>query len=280
MRAAGTATVDHSVCFLPMSDFQGEKMSEHWRNWAEKSAGTCACEVSDSPNQQGCLDPSIEDVYSGTAGSIASKAIDINNTTNERNANDRLGISDEISNSGFKTEVSESDSSRRMGKDFSKQNDFDSKQRETAIDAELTVLAFVRLINESGFGEVLTERQLLRQRRAFPSIDAGRGRVKVFACLASLCSRRRRSRKTERIGVSDLAEMIENQRYCCALTGEKLTPENLALDHIVPISEGGSFSVENSQLVTRAVNRAKHTMAQDEFISMCKKVAKHFSSAD
>jgi 5-methylcytosine-specific restriction endonuclease McrA len=67
--------------------------------------------------------------------------------------------------------------------------------------------------------------------------------------------------------------MLEQQRYRCALTGDRLTPENLALDHIVPISEGGGFDVENSQLVTRDANRAKHTMSQSDFVQLCKNVS-------
>jgi hypothetical protein len=182
------------------------------------------------------------------------------------------------------SDVSEQDvrptSDRQLGKGFPEQVDVDSPAKNGGtVEAEMTVSAFVRLVNASGFGEVLTERQLLRQRRAFPAINTGRGKVNVIAYLASICSRRRRSRRDGELCVSDLAAMLEQQRYRCVLTGERLTPENLAVDHIVPISEGGSFAVDNSQLVTKAVNRAKHTMSQEDFLMLCDKVAATSSRA-
>ena len=42
-------------------------------------------------------------------------------------------------------------------------------------------------------------------------------------------------------GVTDLRAILEEQSYLCALTGEKLTPENTCFDHIVPLSKKRHF---------------------------------------
>lgn len=71
----------------------------------------------------------------------------------------------------------------------------------------------------------------------------------------------------------ELKNKVEQQRYRCALSGRKLTPETAQLDHQVPVSEGGSNLVDNLQWLDEQVNRAKGTMSQVEFIRMCKQVA-------
>jgi hypothetical protein len=75
--------------------------------------------------------------------------------------------------------------------------------------------------------------------------------------------------------MDELRDILIRQEYRCALSGERLTPANFALDHIVPIADGGNFSADNSQLVLKMVNRAKNTVSQCEFIAMCRNVAAH-----
>ncbi len=252
-----------------------------WSLWAYRSARECVSEVSTPPCERGCLDAHAEDMHQRPANSRSPQT-----PTTDEHAIERVPVNKLERSNGFRDHVvspkdSAATSVRRLGEGISKQNDVDTSPKNAgSVEPEMTVSAFVRLVNASGFGEVLTERQLLRQRRAFPSIDAGRGKVNVMAYLASICSRRRRTRRDGELSVSDLGEMLEQQRYLCALTGERLTPENLALDHIVPISEGGSFAVENSQLVTKAANRAKHTMTQADFIQLCGQVAAKSNIAD
>ena len=67
--------------------------------------------------------------------------------------------------------------------------------------------------------------------------------------------------------------MLESQEYKCALSGRDLTPENCALDHIMPLSRGGAHEIENAHLVTDQVNRAKGVMTAEEFVAMCCDVA-------
>jgi len=78
----------------------------------------------------------------------------------------------------------------------------------------------------------------------------------------------------DRISQSDLFDLLERQGYRCALTGEVLTPDDCDLDHIVPVSDGGSHTIDNVQFVCQRANRSKGTMSNDEFIGMCKQVAK------
>jgi 5-methylcytosine-specific restriction endonuclease McrA len=70
-----------------------------------------------------------------------------------------------------------------------------------------------------------------------------------------------------------LMELIKLQEYRCQLSGTLLEPSTAALDHKVPVSLGGTDSIENLQWVSYDVNRAKGSMSQEDFITMCKRVA-------
>jgi 5-methylcytosine-specific restriction endonuclease McrA len=68
---------------------------------------------------------------------------------------------------------------------------------------------------------------------------------------------------------------LEYQRYRCALTGRKLTPDEASLDHIVPVRDGGEHTIENAQILHRDVNRAKSVLSHQAFINLCREVTKH-----
>jgi len=72
-------------------------------------------------------------------------------------------------------------------------------------------------------------------------------------------------------GVLDL---LERQRFRCALTGRALTPESAALDHIVPIRCGGEHVIENAQVLHKDVNRAKGSMTTEAFVALCGEVVR------
>jgi 5-methylcytosine-specific restriction endonuclease McrA len=132
------------------------------------------------------------------------------------------------------------------------------------------------LVNQAGLGSVLNERQLLRYRKESPEMETADGGVHLVRFIAALCQRRTKCRlpaKQTKMRLPELYELLEEQDYRCALTGKELSPDDVALDHIVPISNGGDFSIANSQLVSKAANRAKHTLSQDDFIELCKSVA-------
>ena len=79
----------------------------------------------------------------------------------------------------------------------------------------------------------------------------------------------------ERVTIKDMRNMLEKQNYRCALTGRKLTPENCAMDHIVPLAHGGAHSIENAQLVVSDANNAKGILTMEEFIELCRDVVRH-----
>lgn len=71
----------------------------------------------------------------------------------------------------------------------------------------------------------------------------------------------------------DLWKIAKKQKLKCALTGDKLTAENISLDHIIPTCRGGTNDINNLQLVIRKVNTAKWGVDNNEFIELCKRVA-------
>lgn len=72
-----------------------------------------------------------------------------------------------------------------------------------------------------------------------------------------------------------LRALVEAQGYRCVFTGQELTPETASLDHIVPVSEGGSHTIDNLCVVHFRVNAAKSTLNADEFIDLCRMVTEH-----
>lgn len=83
------------------------------------------------------------------------------------------------------------------------------------------------------------------------------------------------STKAKRALASELKNLIEKQRYKCALTQVHLTPNTAELDHITPIKKGGTNEIQNLQWVSKQVNRAKGSMLQSEFIEMCRLVCEN-----
>lgn len=70
-----------------------------------------------------------------------------------------------------------------------------------------------------------------------------------------------------------LRQLLEWQDDCCALTGRLLTPANCEVDHIVPVSGGGSNTMDNLQLVVSEANQCKRAMTQEDFVRLCEDVA-------
>lgn len=73
---------------------------------------------------------------------------------------------------------------------------------------------------------------------------------------------------------ADLKKLLEMQGYRCALSGVRLEPRNAEVDHKIPLSRGGTNDLGNLQWLDRNVNRAKGAMDNEEFIAMCKQIAK------
>jgi len=71
----------------------------------------------------------------------------------------------------------------------------------------------------------------------------------------------------------ELCFLWKRQRGKCALTGRRLSRDNSEIDHIVPLSRGGSDEISNLRWLHKDVNQAKRSLSDDEFITMCSEVA-------
>lgn len=71
----------------------------------------------------------------------------------------------------------------------------------------------------------------------------------------------------------DLIQLLRNQNNKCALTGDPVTFDSmLELDHIIPVSRGGSYLIENLRWVTKIANRSKNDLLDSELRELCKKI--------
>lgn len=84
----------------------------------------------------------------------------------------------------------------------------------------------------------------------------------------------------ERVYKADYEEIMARQNYCCAITGEPLTPTTASADHIVPCAKGGKHVKENIQIVHKAINQIKAAFDNTEFINWCRKVVKKHGMGD
>jgi hypothetical protein len=71
----------------------------------------------------------------------------------------------------------------------------------------------------------------------------------------------------------DFFNMLIEQRGRCAVSGLPLTPENVSIDHILPVIKGGTHELANLRLVVWGVNRAMSDMEDAEFIQLCIQIA-------
>jgi hypothetical protein len=72
-----------------------------------------------------------------------------------------------------------------------------------------------------------------------------------------------------------LRGLIEKQQFRCALSGQFLTPNEAALDHVLPYEAGGRHEPDNVQWVHQDVNNMKGQMRQEVFLQWCVKIAEH-----
>ncbi|GIX04924.1 MAG: hypothetical protein KatS3mg114_0793 [Planctomycetaceae bacterium] len=148
----------------------------------------------------------------------------------------------------------------------------------------------VRLLNSTQLGTVTSERQLYRDRqRAGFRIGDGR-RIDLIRFVAWLAEQRhsrperfddvlpnRTSRSSETVTVQEVHDLLVRQDFRCALTGEPLDPADASMDHILAVSRGGPHTIENAQILRRDVNRAKGTLTNEEFITLCRAVVCHIN---
>lgn len=83
------------------------------------------------------------------------------------------------------------------------------------------------------------------------------------------------------LSIDDVADLMSLQGHCCALTGWGIEfPESghpqKALASLDRIDSKKFYTKDNTQLVTRQVNMMKQQYSQEDFISICKAVAKNY----
>lgn len=64
----------------------------------------------------------------------------------------------------------------------------------------------------------------------------------------------------------------------CYLTGKELNfedPDSYCLDHIVPVSRGGTNDLDNVGITSPLINMSKTSFTKDEFLDMCEEVLKY-----
>lgn len=69
-----------------------------------------------------------------------------------------------------------------------------------------------------------------------------------------------------------IKEILINQKYKCALTGDNLTFSNMELDHIIPTSRIEINDLLNVRWVTKEANRMKQNLTDEELIVLINKV--------
>jgi 5-methylcytosine-specific restriction endonuclease McrA len=70
-------------------------------------------------------------------------------------------------------------------------------------------------------------------------------------------------------------DMLIKQRARCAVSGIHLTPENVSIDHIVPLIKGGTHELSNLRLVAWDVNQAMSSRSDEDFIELCRQVVNY-----
>lgn len=61
----------------------------------------------------------------------------------------------------------------------------------------------------------------------------------------------------------------------CAICGKPVKFKKMTVDHIVPLSKGGTNDRSNLQLAHLSCNRAKADMSADEFFGLVDQIAHH-----
>lgn len=120
--------------------------------------------------------------------------------------------------------------------------------------------------------KLLKERE--RHRRRWDSLTAIEKKAVCF-CRETSSGRRWMANRKGSVRMRELLKKLEQQGNRCALSGEPIDDKNSEIDHIIPVSRGGSSEIENLQWVTRKINRMKHTMTNEEFVEVCRAVIEH-----
>lgn len=105
-------------------------------------------------------------------------------------------------------------------------------------------------------------------------IDECRSKLRTYTRRRFFWSASMHLRQENRATYKELARLYRGQKGHCALSGRKLQKGLIHLDHIVPLSKGGTDEIENLRWVCKDANLAKRALTDNEFIQLCCDVAK------
>lgn len=119
------------------------------------------------------------------------------------------------------------------------------------------------------------------QDKVLHSLRRKRHAFKVLACYANGNARKvllRHKRYTEetfyRLTPKDVWKVAKKQKLLCAISGLKLDSQTISIDHILPLSKGGSNATSNIRLLHIQVNRSKLNYSDESFINLCRVIAR------
>lgn len=75
----------------------------------------------------------------------------------------------------------------------------------------------------------------------------------------------------------ELWKLAKKQKLICSLTGRKLTIKNISVDHILPLSKGGTNALNNLRFVDRHANLARLTFSDNELFELAKDIVNTFT---
>lgn len=158
---------------------------------------------------------------------------------------------------------------------------------------KLTPGQLLAILNSTTLGTVISDRQLFRHRQ-HGNLDQ-HGKVIDFVFYVGWLRHQREQdlpksntmrnhqsrvqKNSKPPSADEILQLLEKQKFRCALTGRKLTPDTATLDHILPVCREGPHTIENAQVILKEVNRAKGTMTNEEFVDLCRAVTRHANRA-
>jgi 5-methylcytosine-specific restriction endonuclease McrA len=74
---------------------------------------------------------------------------------------------------------------------------------------------------------------------------------------------------------AEISRLWKKQRGICPVTGRRLNRENAQIDHILPITRGGTHDIANLRWVHKDINYAKRDLIDAEFFRLCLDVASY-----
>ncbi len=142
----------------------------------------------------------------------------------------------------------------------------------------------------SGCAEKMNTDQNVRRREKFTQgkcTQCGEPRQSVAGKYCTTCLLKGMSRKifNTSSGWVDLKALLDRQQCRCAYTNDPISVgdggregwryarESASIDHVVPLSKGGTNDITNLQWVSWEANNAKRASSHDDFVAMCVKIA-------